>query len=114
MHLGLLTAWNYAWSVISACFVLGIAICLLDRKFGIHIYRFVYDFFHRNPMPASIERGFLCNQSTNRGVTVAVFLSTLYSLYMAWELGFSMNFVAELIVWLLMPPALVGGFWVGR
>src|SRR5262249_5361479 len=106
--------WNYAWSVLTACFVLGIAIYLLDRKFGVKIYRFGYDLFHKNPMPSEVERGFLYNQSTNRGVTVAVFLSTVYSLYMVWELGFSMNFIAELIVWLLMPLALVGGFWVGR
>ena len=110
----IITAWNYAWSVLTACFVLGIAIYLLDRKFGVKIYRFGYDLFHKNPMPGEVERGFLYNQSTNRGVTVAVFLSTVYSLYMVWELGFSMNFIAELIVWLLMPLALVGGFWVGR
>jgi len=113
-HVGIITAWNYAWSVLTACFVLGIAIYLLDRKFGVRLYRFGYDFFHKNPMPGDVERGFLYNQSTNRGVTVAVFLSTVYSLYMVWELGFSMNFIAELIVWLLMPPALVGGFWTGR
>lgn len=113
-HVGIITAWNYAWSVLTACFVLGIAIFLVDRKFGITVYRFGYDFFHKNPMPGDVERGFLYNQSTNRGVTVAVFLSTVYSLYMVWELGFSMNFIAELIVWLLMPPALVGGFWAGR
>jgi hypothetical protein len=113
-HIGIITAWNYAWSVLTACFVLGVAIFLLDRKFGIKIYRFLYDFFHKDPMPSDVDRGFLYNQSTNRGVTVAVFLSTVYSLYMVWELGFSMNFIAELIVWLLMPPALVGGFWAGR
>jgi hypothetical protein len=113
-HVGIITAWNYAWSVLTACFVLVVAICLLDRKFGVKIYRFGYDFFHKNPMPSEVERGFLYNQSTNRGVTVAVFLSTVYSLYMVWELGFSMDFIAELIVWLLMPLALVGGFWVGR
>ena len=113
-HLGIITAWNYAWSVLTACFVLGIAIYLLDRKFGIHIYRFGYDFFHKNPMPTEVERGFLCNQSTNRGVGVALFLSTVYSLYMVWELGFAMDFIAEFFVWLGMPPALVGGFWSGR
>lgn len=113
-HVGILTAWNYALSVLSACFVLGIAIFLIDRKFGVHLYRFGYDFFHKDPMPEDIEHGFLYGQSSNRGVAVSVFLSTLYSLYMLWHLGFSMNFIAELIVWLLMPPALVGGFWAGR
>jgi len=113
-HVGIITAWNYAWSVLTACFVLGIAMYLLDRKLGVKLYRFGYDFFHKNPMPGDVERGFLYNQSSNRGVTVAVFLSTVYSLYMVWELGFSLNFIAELIVWLLMPPALVGGFWTGR
>lgn len=113
-HLGILTAWNYAWSVLTACFVIGIAIYLLDRKFGCHVYRFAYDFFHKNPMSKEVERGFLYDQSSNRGVTVAVFLSTIYSLYMVWELGFGMDFIAELIVWLFMPFALVGGFWTGR
>src|SRR4051812_7036145 len=109
-QIGILTAWNYALSVLTACIVLGIAIYLIDRKYGIKIYRFGYDFFHKNPMPEVEQYGFLYNQSTNRGVSVAVFLSTIYSLYMVWELGFSMNFIAEFIVWLLMPPALVGGF----
>src|ERR1700683_3875419 len=75
-HIGIITAWNYAWSVLTACFVLGVAIFLLDRKFGIKIYRFLYDFFHKDPMPSDVDRGFLYNQSTNRGVTGAVFLST--------------------------------------
>lgn len=113
-RLGILTAWNYAWSVLTACLVLGVAIYLLDRKFGVSIYRFGYDLSHKNPMPKEVERGFLYQQSTNRGVSVAVFLSTVYSLFMVWELGFAMDFIAELIVWLLMPPALVGGFWLGR
>ena len=28
-HIGIITAWNYAWSVLTACFVLGVAIFLL-------------------------------------------------------------------------------------
>jgi hypothetical protein len=71
-HIGIITAWNYAWSVLTACFVLGVAIFLLDRKFGIKIYRFLYDFFHKDPMPSDVDRGFLYNQSTNRGVTRSV------------------------------------------
>jgi hypothetical protein len=53
-HIGIITAWNYAWSVLTACFVLGVAIFLLDRKFGIKIYRFLYDFFHKDPMPSDV------------------------------------------------------------
>lgn len=111
----ILTAWNYAWSVFSSCFVLGIAVYLIDRKAGVYIYRFWYDVRHRKgaEMPKDVVRGFLYNQSTNRGVSVAVFLSTLYTLYMFWELGFHMNVVAEIFIWLVMPVALVLGFWSG-
>lgn len=111
----ILTAWNYAWSVLSACYVLGIAVYLIDRKIGVHVYRFYYDVRHRKgaEMPKEVVRGFLYNQSTNRGVSVAAFLSTLYSLYMVWELGFHMNVFGEIFIWLLMPVALVLGFWSG-
>jgi hypothetical protein len=113
-HIGILTAANYAWSVLTACLVLGIAIYLLDRKFGTVIYRFAYDFFHRKrPMPKDVVSGFLYGQSTNRGVTVAVFVSTVYSVYMWWRLGLTMDFLAELLVWVLMPPMLVIGFKLG-
>ena len=113
LHTGLLTAWNYAWSVLTACMVLGIAIYLLDRKFGAMIYRFVYDFFHKEPMPREVVRGFLYNQSTNRGITVAFVVSSVYSAYMFWQLGLGMDVLAELIIYVLMNPMLVIGFKAG-
>lgn len=114
MHIGIVSAWNYALSVLTGCFVLGIIIYVIDRKVGVHIYRFAYDLFHRLPMPQQEERGFLVNQTSKRGGSVAVFISTVYTLYMVYELGLSINVIAELFIWAGMPILLTMGFWVGR
>lgn len=63
-------------------------------------------------MPKTEVRGFLVNQSSKRGGSVAAFISTIYSMYMVYELGFSMNLIAELFVWAGMPVLLAAGFWV--
>ena len=109
--------WTYAWSALTLFFIVGIACYLLDRKVGVHVYQWQYDLRHSEAkrVPTDKEYGFLYNQSTNRQVTVAYFLATCMSLYMGiWELKWSVNLLAEIVIWLLEAPALLIGFKLGK
>src|SRR3989344_70668 len=114
--MGIVSVWGYAWSCLSAYATLGIVWYLLDRAYGVYVYRWFYDFFHKEPMPAHVTRGVMFNQPTNRKVTVAFVISTVQSAYMIWST--EVNLLVELIMWLLEVPALLIGFaagtWVHR
>ena len=114
-HIGITTIGSYAWSALTLFAFIGVAFYLLDRKWGVHIYRWQYDIRHRpeDRMPANVEKGFLYDQSTNRKVTVALFLASVLSLYMAYVLGWSVNLAGEIIIWLFEVPAMLLGFWAG-
>lgn len=109
--MGIVNVWGYVWSCLSAYAALGIAWYLLDRRYGIHVYRWFYDLFNTDPMPTHIVRGFMYNQPTNRKVTIAFLFSTAQSLYMMWNA--EMNFLVELIMWVLEVPAMLIGFGAG-
>lgn len=108
---GILSVWSYAWTCLSLYATLGIAWYLLDRHYGVHLYRWAYNMFHANPMPLTEVRGIMYNQSTNRKVSVALVISTVQSLYMIW--GTNVNLMVEIILWLLEVPAMLIGFTVG-
>jgi hypothetical protein len=110
-EMGITGVWGYAMSALSAYVALGVAWYLLDRAYGVYVYRWLYDFFHTEPMPAAVTRGVMFNQPTNRKVTVAFVISTIQSAYMIWTT--EVNFLVELIMWLLEVPALLIGFALG-
>lgn len=114
--MAILNVWNYAMSVLSAFLALGVGCYLLDRKYGISVYRWWYNLTRSQPMPESISLGFLYGQSTNRKVTVATVLASAFSVYLLWQHKFDLltiNFLVELIVWVAEIPSMMLGFYLG-
>ncbi len=108
----MLFVWDYVVSMLAFFWLVGIAGYFLDRKLGVHLYRWMYNLFHKQPMPPDIERGFLYKQPTNRKVAVAVLIDTIQSVYV---LAFKpdVNYLAEVVLWLLEPITMLFGFWMG-
>jgi len=104
--------WEYTFKCLVLYAILGVIWYVADRKVGVHVYRWAYDLFHRNPMPKSEERGFMYNQRMNRKATLAFLISTVQSAYMLFGAP-QIDLLVELVMWILEVPAMLVGFWVG-
>ncbi|MBI2109442.1 MAG: hypothetical protein HYT93_04720 [Parcubacteria group bacterium] len=107
-----LNVWNYALTCIVLYMILGVAWYFLDRTYGIHVYRWLYDICHKEPIPPEVVRGFMYNQKTHRKATIAFLISTAQSIYMIW--GHDINLLAEIILWLVEVPAMLIGLALGN
>jgi len=103
-----------ATSSLTELFLFGIGFYLLDRRsWSLATYRFLYDFFHHDPMPLNITRGVLFNQSVRRKWAVAGLLSTLLFVHTVWEFKIGAHLLAEVIIWMLGIPMMLIGMWFG-
>lgn len=83
----------------------------LDRRFGVAIYRWWYNFSHKEPLPAETIRGFIYNRPAKNRATMATIVSLLESLVVVYFLH--INPLVGLIVWLVGIPLTLIGFLIG-
>ena len=103
-----MTSWLLAF------FFAGIVWYVLDRAYFVKPHRFVYNLFHREPLPAEVEKGLIYHQSAGRKFLWALVISTVQSIAVLWYVGFAhFNPLVEFILWLFEIPAMVLGMIVG-
>ena len=103
-----MTSWLLAF------FFAGIVWYVLDRAYFVKPHRFVYNLFHRVPLPAEVEKGLIYHQSAGRKFLWALVISTVQSIAVLWYVGFAhFNPLVEFILWLVEIPAMVLGMIVG-
>ena len=103
------TVTTYAIFWIIIFLVLGVKWYVLDRTFGVKLYRFCYKLTHEHPLPPDDERGFIFRQTTKRKLFMATLVSTLQS---ALALLYSdVNPLLELFMWGFEVPVTLFGFY---
>lgn len=91
--------------------ILGTVWYILDRRFGVHLYRWWYDLTHEEPLPEAEIRGFVYNRSTKARVSAALLVSTVQSLLVL--VSSQVNLLVELIMWVFEVPVTFIGFYLG-
>lgn len=102
---------GYWISAFLVTMTLGVIWVAVEKHFVIHAYRYVYDFFHAVPMPATEERGLFYNRPTSQKRWIAGVLSIIESLYLVWS-GHANPF-AEMVAAVIEIPAFLIGFGIG-
>jgi hypothetical protein len=104
--------WSFVWSNGIGWIIAGIALYLLDKQWGVRVYRYLYDLFHKAPMPADVVRGFLVNQKTAPKATRIVIFSTVVGFIQGFYTP-GVNIISQLIMTVLQMPALCVGLILG-
>ena len=102
----------------STCWILfyvlgGFFIYVWDRQYLQGLYRWCYNATHKDPLPETVERGFVFGQKTSRKVMWALLISTIESIGTFFFTGFHSNPFVELVLWFLDIPAMLVGFGIG-
>jgi len=113
-------ALSFVSSVFAVLVLVGMGVYLLDQHpWWQGIYRFTYDFCHKNPMPLTesdgreLVRGVVLNQPTNVKMRRAGYISLIAFFYTVWELKFGVSFWIQMLLGFLDVPAVLAGFALG-
>ncbi len=90
----------------------GAAWYVMDRTFGVKLYRRYYDFTHKDPLPEEEVRGFIFNRSTRDKSFAAVICSTILSVLAILSMEF--NLLVEITLWIVEIPVIMAGFYLGH
>jgi len=85
---------------------------MADTRLGAGLYRWWYSMTHEHPLPTGKECGFIFNRNTGARVVVGTILSSIITLLACMDGEF--NALAELVLWLVSIPVIVGTFMAGR
>lgn len=100
----------FAWIILFIVF--GGFFYLLDRWFGVSIYRWFYNMTHKDPMPENVVKGFLHNQKAKircaNACVLALFLSLIN--YYSDEKA---NPLYAFLNWIMQVPLVFIGFCLG-
>lgn len=105
--------WGFVFSTAFGWVLAGIVIYLLDRQWGVRIYPFLYDLFHKAPMPKDQARGFFVGQPSRSKVARALILAGVLGLLQGFYTP-GASVVGQIIVILVQAPALLVGFMLGK
>lgn len=114
------TALSFVSSVFAVLVLVGVGVYLLDQhRWWQAIYRFIYNFCHKEPMPLTeadgrpLIRGVVLNQPTNTKMRRAGYISLIAFCYTVWELKFGVSFWIQMLLGFLDVPAVLLGFALG-
>ncbi len=85
---------------------------VMDRTYGVKIYRRYYDFTHKDPLPEGETKGFIYQRSTRAKSLAAVVCSTILSILAVLSMEF--NLLVELTLWIVEIPIIMAGFYLGH
>jgi hypothetical protein len=106
--------WTLESSIFTMLAVISMFLYLLDRTWLWRaVYRFLYNFFHREAMPKEVVIGFVYNQPMSRKLKVAALISFAAFIGTVWELKFSISFLVQIFLGILDVPAVLIGFVLG-
>lgn len=105
--------WGSVWPSLAAYVIAGIAVYLFDRKWGVHIYRFLYDLFHsaEKAMPKDVEIGFFYKQPTKSKFVRALLFAAVTGFWPPFSVT-GANIVAQIILPLFQAPVFLLGFGI--
>jgi len=92
--------------------ILGAFWYVLDRRYGVGVYRKWYRLTHENPLPDNVSRGFVYNRKTRHKALMATILSTIQSVIAVASIE-QPNLLVELILWIVEVPMTLLGFAIG-
>jgi hypothetical protein len=91
--------------------LLGAIWYVLDRRFGISLYRWYFNLTREEPLAADQERGFIYNRSAKSRFSTAVVLCLLQSILVVSAA--EVNPLVELLSFFFEVPVLMVGFYFG-
>ncbi len=90
----------------------GAAWYVMDRTFGVKLYRRYYNFTHKDPLPEGEVKGFIYNRTTRAKSFAAVICSTILSVLAILSMEF--NLLVEITLWIVEIPIIMAGFYLGH
>ncbi len=105
--------WGFVFSTGAGWTLAGIVIYLLDLQWGVRVYPFLYDLFHKAPMPKEQRRGFFVGQPTRHKVARALIVAGVLGLLQGFYTP-GASILGQIVVILLQAPALLLGFALGK
>lgn len=104
------TSYLIFWMLIFV--ILGIFWYIIDRRYGVSIYRFWFKLSRKNPLPEEVVRGFVYKRKTRHKALMATVLSSAQSIIMLVAAA-KPNLLVELILWIVEIPMTLIGFALG-
>lgn len=92
--------------------LVGAAIHIADRRYGVPLYRWWYNRSRETKMPESEEMGFIYRRSRKRQRYATYIISGLQSTYVVWTKG--VDPMLEIVAFVFEAEIMIIGFWVGN
>lgn len=101
----------YVISWVLVFLLLGAVWYVIDRRLGVKVQRWFYNMTHKDPLPASEERGFIYRRKAKTRFAAATLLASIMGI--ATLLQGEFNPFLEVMAFILVVPVIMTGFYFG-